>query len=268
MYKNDLVSVVMATHNPKVDYIKLSLESICAQTYPAIEIIIVDDGSDMDVNSMIEGFNLSREYKTIRLSRQSGLANALNAGIKESSGKYIARLDDDDLSVKERIEKEVELLKSHPNAVCVFTAVRVIDGTGKSLYEIVHKKKSPQKIANYLTMYGNPFCHSSAMYLHKLIDELNGYNPMYTYAQDYELWLRLSKKGDIYYIPEVLTLWRNIDGNKSVQKEALQTAYCEAARYETYLRNRTIRTTVNYIISRVYCTAQIVLLKSRQNLRK
>lgn len=264
--ENDLVSVVIATHNPRRDYFKLSLQSICNQTYSAIEIIIVDDGSDIDINAMVKSFKLNREWKIIKLDKQSGLAKALNVGIKEASGTYIARLDDDDMSAMQRIEKEVKLLKKHPEAVCVFTGVSVIDEMGETLYEIIHKLKSPKKVEMYLNVFGNPFCHSSALYLHKVIDELRGYNTMYTYAQDYELWLRFCKKGDIYYIPEPLTLWRSIDGKKSIEKEALQTAYCEAARYDAYLRNRTLRTTVKYVISRFYSTAQIVLLKSRQNL--
>lgn len=262
----DLVSVILATHNPKPDFLRKSLESICKQSYPRIEIIIVDDGSALNVDDMVMGFDVSRPYKVIKLDGQSGLAKALNVGIKVASGKYIARLDDDDLSAENRIEEEINVFIHNPKAVCVFTAVEVIDGAGKAMYQIIHKFSSVKKIENYLAIKGNPFCHSSAMFLKSVIDGIGGYNPLYTYAQDYELWLKLSKIGEIRYIPKVMTFWRSVDGNKTIQKEALQTAFCEAARYDAYLRNRTIGNTFIYLMSRFYCTAQIVLLKSKQKL--
>ena len=265
-----MVSIIMATHNPKPEYFHKAIKSLCSQTFKDIELIVVDDGSDsIEVERLVEDCQPSIKYYIIHTNTRIGLANALNLGIEKSHGEIIARLDDDDLSAPDRIKQQVAFLQSHDSVVCVFTGVQILNKEGKKLSKIIHQLNSPRKIRYYLEVKGNPFCHSSAMFYRRVFNEAGKYNPKFIYAQDYDLWIRFLSQGNLYYIPEVLTYWRYLEGEKSIQKEALQTGFCEAARYDNYLRGKKdFISTLKFLLSMIYSAIQILLLKSKQNLSK
>ena len=107
------VSVVMASCNPNYDLLNWAIQSILCQTYKDFELIIVDDGSEKQIEPIIRRRFVDERIKIFRIEN-SGLGSALNHGIRNSKGKYIARLDDDDLMLPERFEKQVQYMKQHP----------------------------------------------------------------------------------------------------------------------------------------------------------
>lgn len=114
---NDMVSIIMPVYNGEA-YIKRSIESVLSQSYEDIEVIIVDDGSIDNTAEIIKSYNDERIIY-IRQKNQ-GQGAARNKGIKISAGKYIAFLDADDSYLSEKVEKEVNYLKEHPEFQCVY----------------------------------------------------------------------------------------------------------------------------------------------------
>src|SRR5438270_5027187 len=114
--KEPLVSVVMTVYNAQ-EYLNMAIDSILNQTYRNLEFIIIDDGSTDNSGHIIEAYNDSRIKYTPQKNR--GLAAALNKGIGVARGKYIARMDHDDISYRTRLEKQVEFLENNKGVAMV-----------------------------------------------------------------------------------------------------------------------------------------------------
>ena len=111
------VSVIIPVYNRK-DFIAEAIESVLAQTYTDFEIIVVDDGSPEDMKDVLGLYLQKIKYV---YQENKGLAAARNTGIRNSSGKYVAFLDDDDLFERRKLEKQTEILETHPELGFVFS---------------------------------------------------------------------------------------------------------------------------------------------------
>ena len=206
--KMPTVSVVMATYNDPLDYLKLSVESIINQTYSNWELLIVDDSTKSEV---IDGLNaFERKDSRIRIIRGNyklGFVKSLNVGIQESRGIYIARMDSDDISKSNRLEKEISFLEENQDIDIVGANIEIIDEKcnviGNRTYEIEENKIRRN------SFFRNPLAHPTVMYRKQAIIKLDGYDENFKMAEDYELWLRAIKAGiKISNIPEVLLSYR------------------------------------------------------------
>jgi glycosyltransferase involved in cell wall biosynthesis len=121
---NPLVSIVIPVYNGE-RYIKESIDSCLNQTYRNIEIIVVDDKSVDSTLEILKGYG--DRITVLPIEKQNGLGNVINVGIKKSKGKYIARMDADDIMYPTRIEKQVQYLESNPNCVAVGGQIDIID---------------------------------------------------------------------------------------------------------------------------------------------
>ena len=110
----------MGVHNSDPDMLLSAVRSVLSQSVSDIELIICDDGSENDIEKMLDGIKESR-VKLISFKENKGLAAALNACIDVASGKYIARQDDDDISLPERFEKQTEYLENHSDTYFIGT---------------------------------------------------------------------------------------------------------------------------------------------------
>ena len=110
------ISVIMPTYNTELSILKEAVESILTQTVPDFEFIIIDDGS---ANGSDEYLNSLRDerIRIIRNPQNIGITKSLNIGLKEATGKYIARMDADDISMPTRFEKQYAYMESHPDVV-------------------------------------------------------------------------------------------------------------------------------------------------------
>mgnify|MGYP003315936127 CR=1 FL=1 len=187
------VSVIMATYNCE-DTIKEAIESIINQTYSNWELVICDDCSTDNT------YNLLLEYKEkypekivlIRNEKNSKLPCSLNRCLEKVTGEYIARMDGDDISTPERLEKQVEFLNNNPQyAVCGTDMVR-FDETGE--YGYYHSVTNPNK---YTLLKEVPFCHATIMMRLEVYKDLNGYtvSDRTSRGQDVDLWFRFYSKG-------------------------------------------------------------------------
>jgi len=204
MKTRPLVSVIMSVFNGE-KYLKESVESILCQTYEDFEFIIINDGST-DSSDEIIGRIKDTRIKYIK-HENYGVAKSINNAIPEVKGKYIARFDSDDISYPERLEKEVAFLEENKNCVIVGSNADIIDKDGVYLYT----SKMPVKNSEIKETVAKlaPFFQSSVMFHTGTFIECGGYfEKVRQYGEDFILWNKLAKYGDLYNIEEPLIKYR------------------------------------------------------------
>jgi glycosyltransferase involved in cell wall biosynthesis len=203
------VSGLIPAHGPS-PYIKYTLESIAKNTIQPDEVLIVDDGISKEAIDLINLFSQSLPIVVIP-NEGKGLVDALNTGLQNAKGKYIARIDNDDLMTEYRIERQLAQFESDPNFVAVGSQCFYIDSdgtrTGRSNYLIGSLNQVPNFKSRCL------IAHPSTMYLRDSALAIGGYRSVFSWngvdiAEDFDFWLRLSKKGLISVSDEVLTEYR------------------------------------------------------------
>ena len=185
-----LVSIVMPLYNTDIRMLEKAIDSILEQSYKEYELIIVCDrlreSSDLIVKKYAER---DTRIFVIRNDCNIGLAKSLNEGIKRAKGKYIARMDADDVSWINRIKTQVEFLENRPDVGVVFSRVRKIDETGKIL-----KRSSPnlteKRILTSL-FYGCLLTHPTVMIRKSALDNMPYWYCPNRKAEDYDLWTRM-----------------------------------------------------------------------------
>ena len=189
--QNPEASVIMTVFNGE-KYLEESVESILGQTYENFEFIIVDDGSFDKTSEILEHYSKKdARIKIIANNQNIGLAKSLNKAIEAAQGKYIARQDADDISLPQRLEKQVEFLESHPEIKILGTYAYLIANGAETLGKEIVPTSS--KVIKETLIKRNPFIHSSIMIKKEIIDKIGGYNEEFKTTQDYELWFRVLK---------------------------------------------------------------------------
>ncbi len=224
---NPHISVIMAVHNAK-QYLKDAIESILCQTFKNFEFIIIDDGSFDGSRDSIAQYALKDARVKPLYCDHCGLTRSLNRGLMESRGRYIARMDADDISLPERLEKECIYLKKHPDIALVSCFAQVIDDDGRVVGE--HCPPLSTEGIRKRSFFSGQICHPSVMFRKDVITMLGGYDESFVYAQDYELWLRLMQKENIATIPEFLFLWRRSGRGIGRMKRKEQRRHAQCAR--------------------------------------
>jgi glycosyltransferase involved in cell wall biosynthesis len=208
--KSKLVSVIIPVYNGG-DYLIDSISSIINQSYKNLEIIIINDGSSDNSDEIIKNLKDSRIVYINQ--KNQGLSSTLNAGIKISTGEFIARQDQDDISLPNRIQVQLDYLLNN-NINFVGSRSIVIGDKGNKIGKHNHPLSS---IACKLFLqFDNPFVHSSILarkdiFLNDLYStELDRQPP-----EDYDLWCRLSKNFDMENVPQRLILYRQLQTGMS-----------------------------------------------------
>ena len=207
-----IVSVLLPAYNCP-NYIREAVESILAQTFADFELIVLDDGSTDETPDIVRQYTDPR----IRLLSHAnmGLAGTLNRGIGLARGDYIARQDQDDRSFPERLSKQVAFLDAHPACALIGTWAEIWRETNKT--ERTHAHPAGDAELKFLLLLNNPFVHSSVMIRKAALDRVGGYSPDRTRQppEDYELWSRIAREYDVANLPEVLNVYREIEGSMS-----------------------------------------------------
>ncbi|MFD2682732.1 glycosyltransferase [Bacillus seohaeanensis] len=194
------VSIIIPFYNcPFVDQ---AIKSALNQTYKNIEVIVVDDGSTQHMEK-IEPFKNRIRY--IRKAN-GGTASALNTGIRHATGKYFAWLSSDDMFVTNKIERQLAFMKQ-VGALVSYTAFTTIDANNKAINQIHSRSMSRSRLIKLL-LTGCPINGCTVMADMDLIEKAGMFDESFKYAQDYEMWCRLTLHTSIFYLDELLVLYR------------------------------------------------------------
>ena len=219
------VSILMCVYNGEA-HVREALESILEQTFTNLEFVIVDDGStDSTLKILTEYAERDSRIVLIRNEENLGLERSLNKGLAACQGEYFARQDADDVSLPDRLQLQTHFLDTHPEVGALGTAVELIDEQGAFLREN-YLPVDHESIQARL-MLTNSLHHSTLIARRSLMKELGGYDISCRYAEDYELWWRMSRHSRLATLPVIL-LRRRMDNSPRISKlyrgEQLQRA--------------------------------------------
>jgi glycosyltransferase involved in cell wall biosynthesis len=226
------ISVVMSVYNEKTEWMRESVDSILNQTFSDFEFIIINDNPTRIENSLLLEEYRKKDSRIIVLAngQNMGLTKSLNKGIKTAKGKYIARMDADDISLPKRFEKQVNVMEKNPNIIVCGSKIKVF-GEKKHRYYL----PTPEKSDDIKDLLIRRCCisHPSVL-IRKDILLMNSilYDENYIYAQDYKLWTDLCDFGDYYNIQETLLLYRTSKSHVSYKTSTRQRFYAFLVRRE------------------------------------
>lgn len=202
MVKEELVSVVIPAYN-SAEFIRQCIESVLAQTYRVVEVVVLDDGSTDNTASICEEFGSS-----VNLFRQenSGRGSARNMGVSKANGKYLAFLDHDDLLLPHSIHDRVEFLKKHLEVGWVFSDAVEFDDSGNLRLFLGQFPWLNLNEDIFIQLLRGCFpLTSTVMIRRSVMDFVGGFNTSLNYGEDLELFLRLALISNVGMIKEPLT---------------------------------------------------------------
>jgi glycosyltransferase involved in cell wall biosynthesis len=204
--ENPLVSVIIPTHNRK-KYIAKAINSVLSQTFKALEIIIVDDGStDGTDKAIFELIKNSQNIIVIKNKINLGIVSSLNRGIRVARGKYIARLDDDDVWCDDKkIEKQVDFLEKNQEYCIVGGGVIKIDQNGKEIVRYLMPKEDGD--IRKTILINNAFAHTAVIFRKDIFKEVGGYDEQFIFIEDWDLWLKIGELGKFYNFQEFFVFY-------------------------------------------------------------
>jgi len=231
--KNPKVSVLMATWN-RAAYIGQAIQSVLEQTFKDWELIVVDDGSTDNTPSVVAGWmKKDKRIKYVKLSHIGRIAIVSNAGLRETSGEYIAILDDDDWwPDKEKLKKQIDFLDKNKDYVGCGGGFIVVDGEGKKKSRIL-KPESDGSIRK-TALCANPVANSSTVFRKSAAAKIGFYDETMTQFADWDFWLRIGKLGKLYNFPEYFLCYRMWEEGSSFthQKQNADSAARIVKRYK------------------------------------
>lgn len=213
------ISVIMPVYNAS-EYLAEAIESIISQTFEDWELILIDDGSTDGSASIIDRYAKSdNRLKHYTNERNLGLIPTLNRGISLCKGRYIARMDADDVSLPDRFEEQYKFLEKNKDiAMCGINAI-LIDSEGKNTGKISGLETDEYLRINLL--FTTSFVHPGMMIRADVLKE-NLYDERYKHAEDYELWCRIARNHKVANIPHFLLRYRWHATNVSVVNRKTQ----------------------------------------------
>lgn len=216
MFKNKpIISVIMSVRNGE-KYVADSIRSMLNQSFKDFEFIILNDASIDNTLKIINKIK-DKRLKVISNSRKKGLTKSLNICLKICKGKYIARMDHDDIARPDRFQKQISFLEQNPKVGVVGSWVEIIDSWGKSK-GLLKFPKSQKTILNKIFLY-NPIRHSTVMFRKELVNKYGFYDANLDGAEDYDLWLRFSRHTKIANINIPLVKYRIHEDSVSEKEE-------------------------------------------------
>ena len=228
------ISVVMPVYNAE-RFLSEAIESILNQTFKDFELIIINDGSTDNSLEIIKKYK-AQDERIVLISRENrGLVYSLNEGIEKAEGKYIARMDADDISLENRFSKQFEVLEDNTDIDIVGCDYQLIDKNSNVVGKTIVPKTEKDIL---LTLcYSVPFAHPSVM-IRKSIFQYHKYEE--SPAEDYLLWSRVYKKNNFFNIGKPLLKYRYHYGESFSDMKRLQMIKAESTisySFITYFEN-------------------------------
>ena len=228
------ISILLSVHNAE-RFVHQAVESLLNQTFRDFEFLIIDDASTDATSEILRELAAQDVHiRVITNPTNLGLTKSLNIALAQARGNFIARMDADDVALPHRLEKQVAFLETHPDIDVVGTAYEWIDEDDRVIGR-PHVITDPDDIHRTLPRT-NPLLHSSVMIRRTTLDRVHGYDESYRRAQDYDLWLRLSRTSRMANLPEVLMQKRLVKNMISFASERAQLRCAVRARVSALRR--------------------------------
>ncbi len=193
-----MISVIIPVYNTTPEWIELSVSSILDQTFNDIEILLIDDAStNEDTIEVLNKLDKVDKIEVIRLETNKGISGALNVGISEAKFDIIARMDSDDYALPDRFQKQYDYLQSNPSVDLVGSNLRYMVLHNDDWVIAGEPTSHPEIITNELAKESLWFLnHPTVMFRKQSVIDVGGYNEaLRGLAEDYELWIRMLRRG-------------------------------------------------------------------------
>lgn len=221
-----LVSVLMSVYKEPSMYIRAAISSILNQTFTDFEFVIVGDSPESDRDRV---FGIIEEYAShdcrivfIPNVENIGLTKSLNIGLDFCKGKYIARMDADDISLPTRLEKQVQFMETNSQVLASSSWIQYIDESGQILDRIIKNKFDAKELRTEI-LSNSVLAHPASIY-HRIINGVPvKYDESFLYAQDYALWVWILQYGELSNIQDVLIFYRTSKAQISSTHNLTQT---------------------------------------------
>jgi len=229
IYPQPELSIIMSVYNDS-KYLGSAIDSILNQSYTDFEFIIINDGSTDDSLAVINRY-ASRDNRIKSIDQENiGLTRSLNKGIIMSTGRYIARMDSDDISNPERLKIQVQFLKNNTDYALVGTNVVKIDTDGRDIS--INRTKYHHKAIIATLKNRNCFVHGSVVINKSLLDGELRYDEKFRYAQDYKLWTEIASKYKVANLKNALYKLRIHEKSISFKNVEQQCVFAGIVAYE------------------------------------
>lgn len=223
------VTVLMPVYNG-VAFLREAIDSVLNQTFNDFEFLIIDDASTDGSVALIESYTDPR-IQLVRNEKNMGQVATLNKGLSLAKGKYIARLDQDDVCLPSRFQKQVTLLNKRPEIAVVGTLIQGMNEQGQAID--IRGMAVDDRVAfiAYLLLGDCPLGHPSVLFRREVAIESGSYDTSFAPAEDYELWCRLaSQRQEAFVISEPLLrhrvhIYQQSQKKSSIQLEQLARAH-------------------------------------------
>ena len=230
------VSVILPFRDAQ-RFLPAAIASIQSQDLTNIEIIAVDDGSTDGSSAIVTGAAASDSRVRLISTGRRGLPGALNEGCRLARGRYLARMDADDIAIPSRLARQAAAMDANPALVVVGGAVDLIDEQDRTVGEIWFAA-SDAAARSVLAKGGAPFCHPAATIRRSAFDAAGGYRAECQLAEDLDLWLRLAGAGTLLNLDAKVLQYRLHPASASYDRIRIQIA----SRYRALLLNDASRT--------------------------
>jgi glycosyltransferase involved in cell wall biosynthesis len=210
--QQDLVSVIMPVYNRET-LVGAAIDSILSQTYPAIEVVLVNDGSTDNSLSVIKDYERKYPEKIVVIDQENqGQVASRNNAIRKANGKYIAFLDSDDLWEPTKLEEQMPLFKE--NVGLVYSAINNIDESGKIVNAVMCDESVRGNILPQL-LVRNQMTGGTVVVLKEALDRVGLFDESFSAAENWDLWIRVCKEYDADLVNKPLVQYRVHPGNMS-----------------------------------------------------
>ncbi|MFL6030532.1 MAG: glycosyltransferase family 2 protein [Gaiellaceae bacterium] len=217
-----LVSVLMSVHDDAA-FVREAVDSVLRQTLGDLELVVVDDGS---TDGTAEALGRIPDSRLVLLQNdeQVGLASSLNRALEAARGRYVARLDADDVALPERLERQVARLQADSRTAVVGSAVVDLDEAGRR--GGTHVMPSGARPLRWHALFSSPFFHPTVLVDRAVLDAHGlRYDPSFLESEDYDLWTRLFEYADGDNLREPLVLKRVHPGQASLRRRDVQESF-------------------------------------------
>ncbi|MEO1590175.1 MAG: glycosyltransferase family 2 protein, partial [Cyanobacteria bacterium J06632_22] len=221
------VSVVMAAYNDAA-YLVQAMDSLLGQRFRDFEVIVFDDASTDATWEILSRYaQQDGRVRAIQNAANMGLTASLNQGFALAQGKYIARMDADDVSLTHRLGTQVAYMNAHPTVAACGSWVKTIGNPSGHVWR--HPTQADE--VRYSLLFRSVLVHPTVVIRRSVMEQLGmAYNPAYVYAQDYALWAELAQQFPLVNLPQVLLQYRCHARQRGQAHQADQQAVADQVR--------------------------------------